>query len=247
MTDQRKLPPLPASNLLIDDHPLQLLPKLAVAIGVNEAIALQQLRFLLNRSANVRDGRRWVYNTHERWQVDVFPFWSIPTIRRVLAELEKAGYVVTASHYNRVSTDRTKWYTIDFARVAALEDTIAHLSKSADATDQSDQLEPISLSGPTDQIDQLQPETTSETTQKDISSVRASANEDASANDPATCLNAYERRRYRERLSMTQPRLDREIARLAALPRQGRTLRQLVLGYFEPQLTAARGGNRRRA
>lgn len=75
----------------------------------------------------------------------------------------------------------------------------------------------------------------------------ASANEDASANDPATCLNAYERRRYRERLSMTQPRLDREIARLAALPRQGRTLRQLVLGYFEPQLTAARGGNRRRA
>ena len=39
-------------KLLIDDQPHQVLPALAKTIGLNEAIFLQQLHYLLNYSKN---------------------------------------------------------------------------------------------------------------------------------------------------------------------------------------------------
>lgn len=37
------------SKLLLDDEPLVILPKLAAAIGLNEAIILQQLHYWLEK------------------------------------------------------------------------------------------------------------------------------------------------------------------------------------------------------
>lgn len=37
-------------KLLIDDQPLQVLPSLAEAIGLNESLVLQQIHWLLSRS-----------------------------------------------------------------------------------------------------------------------------------------------------------------------------------------------------
>ena len=63
------------SRLLIHESPLQVLPSLAVKIGLNEAIILQQLHYWLNpdHNKNIREGSHWVYNSYEQWQKQ-FPF-----------------------------------------------------------------------------------------------------------------------------------------------------------------------------
>lgn len=71
------------SRLLIHDYPLMVSPRLAVAIGLNEAIVLQQLHYWLGTAGKERDGKRWIYNTQVEWQAQ-FPFWSLNTVRRAL-------------------------------------------------------------------------------------------------------------------------------------------------------------------
>ena len=52
------------SKLLIEDRPLMVLPRLAVAIGLHEAVFLQQLHYWLRSSKTLEaDGHKWVYNT----------------------------------------------------------------------------------------------------------------------------------------------------------------------------------------
>ncbi len=118
----RALPALPTTPLLIDEEPLLVPPRLAAAIGLNAAIVLQQVRYWLGdkRRPKVRDGRRWVYNTYPQWQAQ-FPFWSLATIRKTFRELEERGLLLASQRYNRAPTDRTKWYTIDFPRLLALD------------------------------------------------------------------------------------------------------------------------------
>lgn len=100
------------SRLIINERPLLIPPTLAKKIGLNEAIVLQQIHFWLNISEHEIDGRKWIYNTYEDWQKQ-FPFWSKPTIVRVFSRLEGKGLVIS-SNYNKISVDRTKWYTIDY-------------------------------------------------------------------------------------------------------------------------------------
>lgn len=119
------LPALPESSLLIDRDTLIILPRLAARIGLNEAIVLQQVFYWLggDRKPHVRDGRRWVYNTYEGWR-EQFPFLSERTIRRTIRELEQAGLLESAffvDHPEHRHLDHTKWYTIDFGRLAALQ------------------------------------------------------------------------------------------------------------------------------
>lgn len=99
------------NNLLFDEHPLVLQPKLAKIIGLNEAIILQQLNYWLKRSNKFIDGHVWIYNTYSDWQ-EQFPFFSKSTIRRTISSLEEAGIIITAN-YNKAGFDKTKWYSID--------------------------------------------------------------------------------------------------------------------------------------
>ena len=54
-------------NYIINDTPLILLPKLAVKLGINEAIVLQQLHYRLNGSPLKEDGYIWYQHTYESW------------------------------------------------------------------------------------------------------------------------------------------------------------------------------------
>jgi hypothetical protein len=105
-------------QLLIPCHPLQVLPALATAIGLDEGIFLQQLHYWMLKSKNQRDGRFWVYNTYDEWQKQ-FPFWSTRTITRIVQSLKNKGLVITGN-YNAYSIDRTTWYSIDYDKVAEL-------------------------------------------------------------------------------------------------------------------------------
>jgi len=104
------------TKLLLDDEPLIILPQLAVEIGLNESIIIQQLHYWLEKSENIRDGHKWVYNTYGDWQKQ-FPFWSESTIRRIITRLETLGIIVSAN-FNRSKIDKTKWYRIDYDKLA---------------------------------------------------------------------------------------------------------------------------------
>lgn len=112
-----------SSPLLINEPPLQVLPSLAMAIGLPEAMVLQQIHYW-STIAGVgieKDGRRWVYNTIPQWQQQ-FPFWSERTVRRILLTLKEKG-LVDASQLSENSWDHTAYYAIDYdelAKVAAV-------------------------------------------------------------------------------------------------------------------------------
>lgn len=110
------------SKLLINEPPLQVLPSLAVAIGLNEAIFLQQLHYWLRISNHVHDDRVWVYNTYDGW-LEQFPFWSVPTIRRVVTSLRNLSLIITTDKYNKLGFDNTLWYTVDYDALSALSVT----------------------------------------------------------------------------------------------------------------------------
>lgn len=101
------------SKLLINEHPLQVLPGLATAIGLNEAILLQQIHYWLQTSKHHLDGRRWIYNSVPKWQ-EQFPFWSESTIRRTLNSLRKQQLIDVTDQYNKMPMDKTLWYTINY-------------------------------------------------------------------------------------------------------------------------------------
>lgn len=104
-----------ASHLLINEPPLQVLPSLAVAIGLNEAIVLQQLHFRLLISQHVINGVQWYYNSYDAWHRE-FPWWSLRTLRGIFTDLEQRGYV-RSGNFNAKKSDRTKWYTIVYERL----------------------------------------------------------------------------------------------------------------------------------
>ncbi|KXH86951.1 conserved phage C-terminal domain-containing protein [Sporosarcina sp. HYO08] len=107
-------------HLLIQESPLQVLPSLAVQVGLNEAILLQQLHFRLLISTSVRDGHKWICKTYEEWKNEECPFWSVDTIKRAIRRLEKSGYILSTDSYNRMKMDKTKWYRINYEKLQLL-------------------------------------------------------------------------------------------------------------------------------
>ncbi|OCA86046.1 hypothetical protein A8F94_14490 [Bacillus sp. FJAT-27225] len=95
-------------------------PTLAVKIGLNEAIVLQQIHYWLKKKLHIIEGRSWVYNTYKEWNQQ-FPLWSESTIKRVFKTLENLGYVISGN-FNKSKLDQTKWYTIDYEKLRELED-----------------------------------------------------------------------------------------------------------------------------
>jgi hypothetical protein len=113
------------SHLLIDESPLQVLPSLAVKIGLNEAIILQQLHYWLNNKSNpgiVEDGYKWVYNSYLDWKGN-FPFWSTHTIQRTILGMEKQGLVVSRQFESHKWNQR-KAYRIDYDKLDELSTPI---------------------------------------------------------------------------------------------------------------------------
>lgn len=86
------------SKLLINERQLQVLPTLAKRIGLNEAIAVQQLHFAVqtydSRVVEL-DGAKWLRADLSFW-VREFPWWSERTIKRIWATLRDGGLVHTS-------------------------------------------------------------------------------------------------------------------------------------------------------
>jgi len=113
------------SKLLFDEQPLVLLRGLAKAVGITDAIVLQQVNYWLNinkkAGKNFYDGRYWVYNTIREWQENDFYFMSFDGVKKAFARLESKGLLIIGN-YNVRGYDRTRWYSIDYDALDSLSD-----------------------------------------------------------------------------------------------------------------------------
>lgn len=105
-------------RVLLDERPLVLLPSLAKAIGVTEALVVQQLHYYLQntRVGELYHGRRWVWHTHDSW-LEEFPFLTKATLRRTLQGLVRRKVLLTCRPQG---FDRTTRYAIDYRALDAL-------------------------------------------------------------------------------------------------------------------------------
>lgn len=135
-------------NLLINEPPLQVLPSLAVKIGLNEALFLQQLHYRLLISTNVRDGYKWIYKTYAEWRNEEFPFWSVETVKRTITKLSKADYIIATSEYNRLKMDKTKWYRINYEKLSSVstgQNDLSDRSKRPQGEGQNDLCDEVKM------------------------------------------------------------------------------------------------------
>ncbi len=122
-------------SILFNNGPIHIInPELAAIIGRNEAAILQQTHYWIDitRNKNLIDGVPWVYNTYEQWQ-EQFSYLSEITIRRAIKSLEKMGLLIS-KQFGKGEYNRTKWYTIDYAKLKELEQKIeaARIAKLAE-------------------------------------------------------------------------------------------------------------------
>jgi uncharacterized phage protein (TIGR02220 family) len=107
------------SKLLVNENPLMIIPSLAVKIGLNEAVILQQVHYWLVSSKHVNEERKWINNTYKDWQ-KLVPFWSESTVKRTIKSLKDLGVLLTGN-WNESKLDKTKWYSIDYEKLEQFE------------------------------------------------------------------------------------------------------------------------------
>ncbi|MDX7478689.1 conserved phage C-terminal domain-containing protein [Enterobacter roggenkampii] len=129
-------------SLLMPSRPIVINPDLAYSIGLNEAIALQQVNYWLKETTSglERDGVRWIYNTNEQW-LEQFPFWSESTLKRTFTRLKNLG-VLKVEQLNKSQRDMTNYYTINYES-ELLDEVKVTNSKSSKCTLPSGQNEPM--------------------------------------------------------------------------------------------------------
>lgn len=129
-------------SLLMPSRPIVINPDLAYSIGLNEAIALQQVNYWLKETTSglERDGVRWIYNTTEQW-LEQFPFWSESTLKRTFTRLKNLG-VLKVEQLNKSQRDMTNYYTINYES-ELLDEVKVIKSKSSKCTLPSGQNEPM--------------------------------------------------------------------------------------------------------
>ena len=156
------------NNLLLDEYPLLVLPALAKAIGLNEAIVLQQVHYWLKNNerngkdeTHFRDGQWWTFNTYSNWQKTDFPFWSVKTVQRTFDNLRDAGLLLVG-RFNRKAYDKTNWYTIDYERLVKMTSGLTGQNDQMDwdkmtkATSQNDQMDWDKMTRPIPETNQRQ-------------------------------------------------------------------------------------------
>lgn len=83
----------------------------------NMAILFQNFVWWLNKHeaeetpGHFHEGHWWTYYSAAKLQTKLFSFWSRIKITRMLAQLEKDGFLVSGS-FNKMKADRTKWYRL---------------------------------------------------------------------------------------------------------------------------------------
>ena len=119
------------TKLLIHEPPLQVLPSLAVKIGLNEAIFVQQLHYIIANNDSVgrwADGKKWYRDKPKDFVEKYFPFWSEGVVKRTIANLRKDSLIFARSDLNQIAEDRSLWYTVNYAKLDCLEEPVERIA-----------------------------------------------------------------------------------------------------------------------
>lgn len=85
----------------------------ALRYGLEEAIFLDSLMYWYKENRanqrNYQDGRWWTFNSVKAFQ-ELFPWWSVRQIRRIIDSCKEQGAILAGS-FNDDHRDRTAWYT----------------------------------------------------------------------------------------------------------------------------------------
>ena len=103
-------------KLLVDGRQLFLSQDLAIRIGIEEALFLQQLYYRLETQGMEKEGHIWYRQTYQGWAKQC-PQWNIRKIKRLVMKLERYQIIISSNKYNSFKTDRSKWYRIDYERI----------------------------------------------------------------------------------------------------------------------------------
>ena len=175
-------------NLLINDSPLIVLPHLAMIIGPDEALLLQQLYFRLKNQGVKREGETWYCQSYERWQMQI-PFWGISKIKKLFLKLEKMDLVISTQKYNTFYVDRTKWYRINYKKLDTL--LIAHEVPNGTVNVSADTL-------PKSQLERLQGSNEAPTKRKEIEDVKEDITESQYIDEIIDYLNKKAHKAYKK-------------------------------------------------
>lgn len=133
-----------SGTCLYQSSPIPLNPELAFLLGDSDlAVVLQQIHYWLQNNKQqmtrgkcmvnvIRENRVWCFHTYEEWE-EQFIWMDLRTIKRKITKLEELGLIISGD-FNAMRKDRTKWYTIDYKKVAELtEEFNAKMAVKMDA------------------------------------------------------------------------------------------------------------------
>ena len=89
-------------------------PTIAVCIGQNESILLNQILYWLSKCGRKIAGQeeKWIYNSLAEWHKQ-FSYWSMYKLRKTIKSLEDLG-LIKSIKVNARKWNHTKWYTVDY-------------------------------------------------------------------------------------------------------------------------------------
>lgn len=105
----------------LEENSLLLPPRLAHFLGRSEALLLQQLHYWLTHAPHLIDGVAWIYNSYPQWAQQTL--LSLSTIRRAFLNLRELK-VVKVEQREKHKYQRRYWYTIDYDRLKALQESM---------------------------------------------------------------------------------------------------------------------------
>lgn len=132
-------------NLTFNEEPYIVLDvAMGKLLGVEKAIILRKIygwlkyniqkRIDPKKDKNFHSGKYWCFNSLADWENDIQVLDKY-RIRRHLKALEADGWIQTGN-FNKRRSDKTIWYTIDWAKFFA---AFPHFGKFEDKTDQIEQ------------------------------------------------------------------------------------------------------------
>lgn len=133
------------SKLLINESPLQVQPSLAMAIGLNEAIFLQQLHYWLGASKYKKDDRIWIYNTYPEWLLQL-KYMSLATLKRTIKSL-KEQRLILVERFDKSKSNQVNFYSIDYDILCIIEENITQAIDSIDQLKMSHSISSICTNG----------------------------------------------------------------------------------------------------
>jgi hypothetical protein len=118
-------------KLLLDESPLLVQQTLAAWIGLNEAIFIQQLHYILTQHDSMgkfADGKKWYRDKARDFSVKYFAFWDESIVKRIIANLRADGLLLARSDLNKNPQDRSLWYSINYDALDKIDSPVERIS-----------------------------------------------------------------------------------------------------------------------